>query len=752
MDHFINVIFSKQLNEDKRDIVLDTMISTARVGLTEDSVEYELIEKSNKTTLRLPLSSPIEEKNQQAFVEALANKLFDKGHNNFEIELTEATLRNGSRGPAVKALQQMLGMPPAEQDGIYGPKTEAAVRKFQQRAGIQVDGIAGGQTQSALAAGGAPRNAGPVRPAERPFTPGSGSTTQAPPQNQNQGVTGSNRGMDVDASGPIDAVRQMAQDQQAQQADVDPRLQNQRGFTPGQQTQPEDPRLQNRRGFTPGQQTEPNAAAAQNNDRVGVDTGTVDGPVGRGMVQADTPPNNTNPDANDPRAGNADSGFRAPPPTVSVTTQDQANSILQNPDATEEEIQAAREFYGAEPPSNQAPNVDTDAGANAQSGLGQNDTSSQQGATIDNTDDQAVNRGIPPVLQQPENNDTATDFAAAVEPADQGGANRVLSNNMPPEVFQAAEATAGDLTSDNVDNLKSVIDNADMPPILSQTTLQYLDQMYPNEDLADPEILADASEDEKLAAQALLDLKASLGGAAQDVNIDTSPPASLDQTGTAGGIDADVNAATSAPQFHNIQQNGRVFRVINPGGQMVGKSYRTAQQARSAAQALNREAGAFATDPVDPRPTGVFNNRAKNDWDAQFGITHNRDGSPITETTWNRKPILAENIEQHEVTYNDDDRFYEDYGVLWFNEDEMVDEAEYQGRKVKLGKPMAGDVKKFKVYVKNPKGNVVKVNFGQKGAKIKKSNPERRRSFRARHNCDNPGPRHKARYWSCRKW
>ena len=74
-----------------------------------------------------------------------------------------------------------------------------------------------------------------------------------------------------------------------------------------------------------------------------------------------------------------------------------------------------------------------------------------------------------------------------------------------------------------------------------------------------------------------------------------------------------------------------------------------------------------------------------------------------------------------------------------------LEEAEYQGRNVPLGKPMAGDVKKFKVYVKNPEGNVVKVNFGQKGMKIKKNNPERRKSFRARHNCDNPGPRHKPR-------
>ncbi len=104
-----------------------------------------------------------------------------------------------------------------------------------------------------------------------------------------------------------------------------------------------------------------------------------------------------------------------------------------------------------------------------------------------------------------------------------------------------------------------------------------------------------------------------------------------------------------------------------------------------------------------------------------------------------------------EETY-DGDEFYEAYGDLWFNEDDEIDEAEYQGRKVKLGKPMQGDVKKFKVYVKNPKGNVVKVNFGDPDMKIKKSNPARRKSFRARHNCDNPGPRHKARYWSCRKW
>ena len=98
---------------------------------------------------------------------------------------------------------------------------------------------------------------------------------------------------------------------------------------------------------------------------------------------------------------------------------------------------------------------------------------------------------------------------------------------------------------------------------------------------------------------------------------------------------------------------------------------------------------------------------------------------------------------------------WEGYTFQFTNE---LNEAEYQGRKVKLNKIMQGDQKKFKVYVKNPKGNVVKVNFGQGGdakggtMRIRKSNPKARANFRARHNCDNPGPRHKARYWSCKKW
>ena len=123
------------------------------------------------------------------------------------------------------------------------------------------------------------------------------------------------------------------------------------------------------------------------------------------------------------------------------------------------------------------------------------------------------------------------------------------------------------------------------------------------------------------------------------------------------------------------------------------------------------------------------------------------------------KSVYGENIEEYDV-----ENYYDLKEFIHFlkNMKEDITEAEYQGREVKLNKPMRGDVKKFKVYVKNEKGNVVKVNFGHGGTsakkageetmRIKKNDPERRKAFRARHNCDNPGPRTGARYWSCKAW
>ena len=137
-------------------------------------------------------------------------------------------------------------------------------------------------------------------------------------------------------------------------------------------------------------------------------------------------------------------------------------------------------------------------------------------------------------------------------------------------------------------------------------------------------------------------------------------------------------------------------------------------------------------------------------------VTDKRDRTSVVTVG---RAAIKENLE--EEYYHISDATYDD-GTLaedlefW---DDVIVEAEYQGRKVTLNKPMQGDVKKFKVYVKNPKGNVIKVNFGHGGSSVKgkamrirKNNPKARKSFRARHNCANPGSKTKARYWSCRKW
>jgi uncharacterized protein YdcH (DUF465 family) len=126
----------------------------------------------------------------------------------------------------------------------------------------------------------------------------------------------------------------------------------------------------------------------------------------------------------------------------------------------------------------------------------------------------------------------------------------------------------------------------------------------------------------------------------------------------------------------------------------------------------------------------------------------------ISEEQFTR--LFEHNEEVPVLIYEDEDGSVQSTN---FESTNMLNEAEYQGRKVQLGKIMQGDIKKFKVYVKNDKGKVVKVNFGfgGKSAKgkrmvIKKNNPKRRKSFRARHNCENPGPRWKPRYWACKTW
>lgn len=188
---------------------------------------------------------------------------------------------------------------------------------------------------------------------------------------------------------------------------------------------------------------------------------------------------------------------------------------------------------------------------------------------------------------------------------------------------------------------------------------------------------------------------------------------------------------------------------------------------------LTDEGGAAGFDPLHKAAKKIDKDISKKDVEdilkKMDNVTLHRDGDYIKEGSGKRRvPMMnQDNINTQEDPweleedpideqyYHIQDATYED-GTLaedlefW---DDIIEEAEYQGRKVKLNKPMRGDVKKSKVYVKDPKtGNVKKVNFGDKNMKIKKSNPKRRKSFRARHNCKNPGPKTKARYWSCKAW
>ena len=160
-------------------------------------------------------------------------------------------------------------------------------------------------------------------------------------------------------------------------------------------------------------------------------------------------------------------------------------------------------------------------------------------------------------------------------------------------------------------------------------------------------------------------------------------------------------------------------------------------------------------DTADEKIESLIKAIDDDEWVESFVITlmkdFNIDGGENEELDRIKELSGLDTNEEDEQTFEGEE-FYEYYGYLPWHED-IVDEAEYQGRKVKLGKPMQGDVKKFKVYVRDPKTkNIKKVNFGDPNMRIKKSNPKRRKSFRARHNCANPGPRTKARYWSCRKW
>jgi len=199
--------------------------------------------------------------------------------------------------------------------------------------------------------------------------------------------------------------------------------------------------------------------------------------------------------------------------------------------------------------------------------------------------------------------------------------------------------------------------------------------------------------------------------------------------------DIDEGVAVSTMDPNAAQRLLSVYKSVSQGVEQ----YEDDEGADRIYDALNDVAREYDIVPHFKSLLSGASNSARMDFDTDPGHFKN----------W--FPYVGQHLESLVKSFKESGKL-EDEPDFEVEKEDLELEAKYQGREVPLGKPMAGDVKKSKVYVKNPQGNVVKVNFGDKKMKIKKSNPKRRKSFRARHNCANPGPRHKARYWSCRAW
>jgi hypothetical protein len=208
--------------------------------------------------------------------------------------------------------------------------------------------------------------------------------------------------------------------------------------------------------------------------------------------------------------------------------------------------------------------------------------------------------------------------------------------------------------------------------------------------------------------------------------------------------------------YYNARQGREYGRDLTPTGYGGdGSGTRRDDIFKGQSEKLPADPFSRTTGSIPKSKTGrVHKIVLPGEMDEGYTVTRGIDTERYQARDGLEGPFSAKN---GKVVYYDkrEGKYYDPDTDMYIEHDEWqaMNEAEYQGRKVELNKPMAGDVAKSKVYVKNPEtGKVVKVNFGDKNMRIKKSNPNRRKSFRARHNCENPGPKTKARYWSCRAW
>jgi len=648
MEHFINIIYKE--NADSHGIA--ECIASGSNILTESSIDFYTGElDTNEKIITMALPEAVKDIDNAA--QDIAMRLFEFGLKDFDIEITEdetiaRTLRRGMRGDDVKRIQREIGMPAADQDGIFGPKTERAVRAFQQNAGIQVDGIVGQQTQSAILKYRMPGTGVAVQQPGPAYIDAPYPKTQ-PPVGKSELRKRKERERNLKVATPPERkVGQLPRDQKSGGVGV--------GVYDPDKNDPRDDSLS---GFRKGEAPKSMFATGKAGHEDKGYAYVIPAPEGLGYSVI-LPGGDLWRELNN-GMGRSSSEEKAQSAADRINKQ-QGLTVPTGGDDVEVDTSKITKPEIVTPQGLGKPSDSGDSNFQGGSSItGTGTTSGPAGMTAPDTDDE--------FSVDPNDATQRQNIQQQKWEKKYGSAPRDLSAGLPAEfTTQYLNPALDDLTSDAAKDLATELKGA--PPPVARLVMDRMEKMLGIED-----------------GDEILDM-------AREIEQEEPDQASA--------------LSTLAEIYKQLEDT-----------------------------AMPKD------ESVSPRPKGAFMFRERNEWNAQFRNTHNIDGTPKQ---------LTESIEDYEVTYEDDDKFYEDYGVMWYNEDEVVDEAEYQGRKVKLGKPMAGDVKKFKVYVKNPKGNVVKVNFGQKGVKIKKDNPNRRRSFRARHNCDNPGPRHKARYWSCRKW
>jgi len=790
MKHFISIVIDNDGINESRDFVLDTVLNTANIGLLENTMEYEIYESENNTqVLSIPIARELNEKQQAYLAKKLANKLFDKGYNNFDIEfsINEAALNEAAPttftpthyggpgglnnvmlhtdgnlyfqkqrddGQPGREIVRWNGNPTGE--GFFGRWNPATIKGTIVN-GQRVPYPAGTNFNNAPRAA-APAAAAPASRVSNTTPTGGllrrGNRGEEVKQLQRDlGMTGDeidgifgpateravrtfqqNSGAKVDGLvGP--ETRAMIQKYQAPEDNSAPAQTPPAATDDAAAVEPEADAVEPEAdavepidgGIAPGTTA---GGPSQLRQRQVPGSATDDGGLGQrpapGASQADEVPDTAADEVPDTAADE-----------IVVTTDNQANSIFLNPDSTEAERQAARRYYGAtDEPVRQYSDIGTAMISRAEVQPGDQVVIDGEEATVvtnDNEEKYYVDPNGQPIgeLPQPDVQTTVTSPGGDTSGGDSGVNNNATTD---PEVNQTPPSALAQPDAD--DDTPSITDepaNRDAAEVLRQQEQwreKYGDRTTGRDGLPNQYVqVVDAALDEisTETAQKLAD--ESVG----------APPA------IARTVLRNLNTT-----FGNSDNDSNVVDDLLQMAQEVEQEDQDQAAALTTLSDLAKTLDRIANpdqnnESVEPMPKGAFMVEDRAIWRSLYESTHYTNGKPRPRT------FITESKMQ-EVTFDDDDKFFENYGVMWFNEDEMIDEAEYQGRTVKLGKPMAGDVKKFKVYVKNPKGNVVKVNFGQKGARIKKGNPERRRSFRARHNCDNPGPRHKARYWSCRKW